>query len=568
MAETLARPRISTESVRKLWTIKEALARDRKPLEPRWAEIARHVNPNMSDWNDNPPNTHPDKKNDRKDIYDNEGFKRSNEFSDMMQSYSFGRNLDWQRTVTEDADLMENRDAAEWLQDSNLRASAVLARSRFYDEGRGFVKSWADFGTAVMFREFDEATMRFVYNTLHLKRCFIDESRFGEVDVLFRDLWLTQAEAKNEFGEGSLPNAIRQALGETAIRYFKFTQFILPIDRYDLDLDARAIRKKDFYSVYIADIDKEHPIREGGYASRPFYCARWSRSLDGGVWGVDSPGMIEYSTFRQLNAERREFSGGVQLGFQPPIKATEGMRAEGVHFEPRHQHFLRAGQDFTTVPVQGPFEPVMKDMEDLRKSIRESYYTDLLKTFSAYLERVKTATEVAAIKGELAAQLAALSGRQHYEFLEPAVEDVFQTMLEYGQFRPIPESLRGQTIKVDLVSPMAQLQKRYLMLNETDEYIGRMLQAAQVSQDMSILDKIDWDGYSEVIQESYNVDVRVARDMMDVQRLRVARARAQAQAQAQAMAMEQAKTQAQVLAAGSKAPEPGSPTSLIMRGQQ
>jgi hypothetical protein len=518
----------------------------------------------MSDWDDTPPNSR-SQRDSRKDIYDNEAFKRSNEFADGMQAYSFGRNLDWQRLVTEDPELMKDRGNVEWLQDSNLRASAMLSRSRYYDEGRSFVKCLADLSNAIMFREFDESRMMFVFNTLHLKRCLIGENRYGEVDALFRDVWLTPQDAKDEFGEELLPENVRNARNQQGIRYFKFIQFIFPLDKFDLDIDARATRGKPYYSLYLADCDKENAVREGGYSTRPFYAARWARSLDGSVWGSDGPGEIEFSTMRQLNGERRDFTRGAQIGFDPPIKATAGLMGEGVHLDPHRVHFMRPGNDFAAVNVQGPFEPVMKDMADLKGSIADSYYARLFETFSAFLEKIKTATEVAAIKGEVAAQLAALSGRLHYEFQEPSVEDVFRTMFEYGLFKPAPDSIRGKPVKVDLISPMSQLQKRYLMLNETDEYIGRMLQAAQVSQDFSILDKIDWDSYADVIAESYNIDIRVARELADVQRLRAARAKAQAQAQAQQVAMEQAKTQAAVLQAGSKAPEPGSPTSQLMR---
>ena len=560
----LQKPRIAKESLDNLMQIRSQYIDERKRFIDYWKMYAAKVNPTMADWDEDsaPGQKAPP---DKKDTYDNTAQKASDIFANGMQSAAFGRTVPWIATKPEDRELSEDKESAKWLQKCDRTLALELARTTFYEEGRAFTRSAADFGTAVLFRDFNEARAMPVYHAQHLKRCLIAENEFGEVDTLFRDFWLSPFEAASFFGRDNLPETVKRELDDKRTTKRRYLQFIFPKDKYDLDLGARN-DGKEHYSLYASELDGITPIMEGGYESRPFYVWRWARSLEGDVWGVDSPGMVEYSNILQANSQKKDFGRLIQLAARPPIKATEGMQAQGVRLEPNAKHFLRAGDDFAPVAITGPLDGILASMEDLRKSIRESYYADFFLTMTANLERVKTATEATYIKGEQAAMLAAMSGRMTVEFLEPAVEDEFALCLRYGKLPAVPKKLQGQRIRVDLISPLAQLQKRYMMLNETDEFMGRILQVAQVDQ--GIMDKVDMDAYADTIAEAYNQDRRVVRDIMDVQRIRSAREKAQAMAAAQQLKNETTKADATMLSAGGKAVEPGSPMESMMKGQQ
>lgn len=560
----LQKPKISKDALEHLGNIRAQYKDDRKRFVDYWKQYAGKVNPTMSDWEED---TEPGQKAppDKKDNYDNTAQKASDIFANGMQSAAFGRTVPWISTSPEDLDLKDDKEGAEWLQRSDRSLALDFARTTFYEEGRAFTRSAADFGTGIMFREFNEARAMPIYHALHLKRSLIAENEFGEVDTLFRDFWLSPFEAASFFGKDNLPQQVKDELRDKKIKKRRYQQFIFPRDKYDLDLQARS-DGKEFYSLYASEINGITPIMEGGYETRPFYVWRWARSLEGDVWGVDSPGMIEYANMLQANSQKKDFARLVQLAARPPIKATEGMQAQGVHLEPNYKHFLRAGDDFAPVAVSGPLEGIMASTKELQQSIRESYYVDFFMTLTANLERVKTATEATYLKGEQAAMLAAMSGRMAVEFLEPAVEDIFALALRYGRLPPPPERFKGQRIRVDLISPLAQLQKRYMMLNETDEYMARILQVAQVFPEAK--DKTDIDAYCDVIAESFNQDRRVVRDEVDVQAIRNSRAKAQAQMAAQQLKNETTKANATMVSAGGKAPEQGSPMEAAMQGGQ
>ena len=560
--DDLRRSRISKDALDTLSNIREQYRTERRRFIDYWASYAPKVNPTMSDWDeDAEPGTKalPDKK----DLYDATAIDASDKFANGMQSTAFGRTVPWISTNPEDMELRDDKQIAEWFQAVDRRLAMSLARTRFYEEGRAFTRSCADFGTGIMFRDFDAGRATPIYHSLHLKRCLIAEDAFGEVDTLFRDFWLSPFEAATFFGKDNLPDSVKRALADKSTKKRRYIHLVFPKDKYDLDLQARD-DGKPYYSVYVYEDDGFQAIMEGGYETRPFYVWRWASSLEGDVWGVDSPGMIAYADALQANAMRKDFQRLVQLAARPPIKATESMQAQGVLIEPNAKHFLRPGDDFAPVPVTGDLSGIMASLEATRKDIRSRYYVDTFLSLTANLEAIKTATEATYVKGEQAAMLAAMSGRMTVEFLEPAVEDIFSLELRYGRLPPMPERLEGEKVRVDLISPLAHLQKRYMMLNETDEFIARILQVAQV--DPKIMDKVDLDAYADTIAEAYNQDRRVVRDLTAVQRIRSARERAQGEMAAQQLKNETAKAEATVLAAGGKAPEAGSPVEAMMKG--
>jgi hypothetical protein len=558
-------PRISKESVEKLYTIRQDQLNERKRYDPTWADIAEKLNPAMSDWNtEAPAKTGP---RSFQNIYDNTGIKASVRLSDGIQGYAFSRGAPWMRLILEDEELMDRQEVAEWLQRVEGNMYHRLNLSSFYDEGRGFVRTGADFGTAVMFRQDDPVRGVPHYHTLHLKRVLLMENPWGEADTLFRDLWLRPYEAAALFGIDALPQKIREDYEQGKTGSWLFQQFILPLDKFDLDIGARETRGMPYYSLYVAESDHDQPIREGGYSTKCFFAWRWSRNPDGDVWGSDCPGMIEISNVKQANGMRKDFSRLVQNAARTPLKATEGLRGK-INLTPNGITYVGPGQDFAPALTVGKIETLAEDLKMMQDSINQTYYANLFLVLTENLERIKTATEVEGIKSEQAAMLTAFFGRLSVEFLEPAVEDLFRLELETGRVPPPPPALRGQQLQVDLISPLAQLQKRYLRLDTTKQWLQELLVIAgiqnKLGQSSTVLDNVDFNEYARVTEEMYHVDKRVVRDIVEVQRMRAARAQLEAKVMQHKMQVESAKAGAQAFQAAAESPQPGSLAEAVV----
>jgi len=508
-------------------------------MDQRWRQIAQLVNPDM-DWAEEPNAVQ--KPEDTSHIYDTTAIKASNLLADGIQGYSFARNQAWFKAALEDVEDMSD-DENEWLTYAEKIMYRQTQKSNFYDEGRAFVKCCADFGTAIMTREDDVIRKIPSYKTQHLKYCAVDENPYGEVDVLFRDFWIDAFRAASIFGADSLPKNIREAYDKGSMKLWKFTQAILPVDRYDIDIERP--QGKEFYTVYWAAIEKEKAIIDGYYQLKPFFCWRWSRNLDGGVWGTNSPGTMELPDIKQANSVRGDLSRLEQQMGRPPIKATEGLNGR-INLKPNGVTSIRPGEDFAFINNVGDPKGMMDDLTRLQQAINEAYYTDFFLILSQNIERQKTATEVAGIQGEKAALMSAFYGRLSAEFLEPILEDLFSIELMSGRIPRPPDSLwqQDRRMRIDMISPLAQMQRRFLMLGNSQQAVAEIAALAQLNP--QVLDNINFDQQARNIADAYGLDKRVVIDMADVERMRQARA----QAQQQAMAQEQ---QLRGLEAGSKA---------------
>jgi hypothetical protein len=214
-------------------------------------------------------------------------------------------------------------------------------------------------------------------------------------------------------------------------------------------------------------------------------------------------------------------------------------------------NYLRPGEDFTPAAVAGGAQSFDQDIGLIQKEINENYYTDFFLILSQNMEKQKTATEVAEIQGEKAALMSSFYGRLTSEFLEPVLEDLFELEMKAGRIPPPPDILGGQALRLDMISPLSQMQKRYLMLGASQQALAEIAGMAQFNP--QVLDNIDFDRQVRNIAAAYGLDQRVIRDMADVERMRQARARQEAEMRQFAMQQESAKTAAEV--AGKVPPE-------------
>jgi hypothetical protein len=236
---------------------------------------------------------------------------------------------------------------------------------------------------------------------------------------------------------------------------------------------------------------------------------------------------------KPANSIRADYSRLTQRMARPPLKAIDGLQGR-INLKPNGITYVRPGEDFGLIQAAGNTQGIMDDLARLQRSINEAYYVDFFLILTQNIERQKTATEVAGIQGEKAALMSSFYGRLAAEFLEPVLEDLFSVELMSGRVPPPPDSLmEGRDfLRMDMVSPLAQMQKRYLTLGSSQQAIMEIAQLAQMKPD--VLDNLNFDQEARDIANAYGLDKRVVYDMADVERMRQARAQQQQQmAQAQ-----------------------------------
>lgn len=557
--EPVYKPRISRDAIEHLRGVYQRGLDHRRRFDPIYKAAAGQFNPTMAEWDADPNDI---TFFDPSELHDNTGWRVSKNLADAMQGYSFGRQIPWFRYGLDDADLTKSdEEAAQWLQWVEDRTYSILARCNFYDEGWLNIRSAADFGTGIMLRNVNKQRQLPSYSTLKLARTVIFENEYNEVDVLFLDVWLTPHQAAGLFGKKTLPTIVQDAYDNGDTKLFQFVHLICPWDKFAIDMQRKA--GKPWTSLWVCPSGGDEAweaVRHFGFDSRPFWAWRWSRNMDGSPLGIDNPGMMEVSTMKQLQGMRKDYHRIVQQTARPPIKASKGLENK-INFIPNGVTYLGAGQDFAATVTTGNPQLILQDSSILQSEVKESYYIKLFLALTQSLESKKTATEVEQIRAEQSALLTAVSGRMNTEFLECAVEDVFNIEKDAGRLPPPPRSLQGKEIKIHMISPLASLQKKYLRLDTTQQAVATVLALAQV--DPTVLDEYDLGKYARLIGEIQNVDRTVLRDLADVERIRQGRAKLQAQQMAVQQQEMQARAVGKMYGAMSKAPEEGSPVASM-----
>lgn len=555
--------RISQDSLSRIQTIIANLKQDRQVrFEPTWKDISTYCNISMHDWEDPAPRDSGKGMPDMTEIYNATAPKAVGMLKDGVMGYAMSQSTPWFRLAYEARKLMDARGPRLFMEQAERHLYSQFARSNIYTEAGAFIQSGAAFGTGIMFRYEDIIRGVPMYKTLHLKRALITEDEYCQVDGLIRDFHVTAFEAKTIFKGIRLPDPMEEAIenGDTK-SYFLVHHIIFPKGKYDID---QQVTTKPYLSLYVADCGWESPIIGGGYDVRPFFAWRWQRSLDGDVYSIESPGILELPNIKQANAVSKEVMRLAQLAGRPPIKATEGLQGR-IKLTPNGITPLRQGEDFMPVQVTGDINAMLLTLQGLEQNIRESFHTDFFLLLTQNLDRMKTATEVQGLQGEKSAMMGAFFGRLVQDFLEPLIEDAFALEYNAGRIGDVPDEIRGQNVKIDMISPLAIMQRQYLTMGGADQIMGAAFQLAQAKPD--IMDLIDVDAYFRLKAEAASLDGRILKDPALVAKERKARAEAQAAMLQQQQALQAGQVQADMMQKLGKAPEAGSPAAAAMEQQ-
>jgi hypothetical protein len=135
---------------------------------------------------------------------------------------------------------------------------------------------------------------------------------------------------------------------------------------------------------------------------------------------------------------------------------------------------------------------------------------------------------VAERKEEKMIQLGPVLERFENEFLDPAIERVFNIMMRAKLFPPAPDSLKGQHIKVEYVSMLADAQ-RAVATTSLERLTGTVGNWA--GADPAVLDNVDFDEATDIYAEMLGVPPKVIRSSDAVAAIRQQRQQAQQQQQ-------------------------------------
>jgi hypothetical protein len=510
------------------------MADTRRGWESHWQELAEYLLPRRADF------THsqsPGGKRTEKQ-FDATPMQAARALAAALDGLLKPKTQRWFSIRADDAALNDDQEAKLWL-----RAAEDQLFSAFYDTSSRFLQRSAEvdldlvvFGTGVLFVGERTNADGLLFQSLHLRDCYIAENADGEIDTCFRRLRLTARQAEQRFGRNALGEKTREALGrDQSDEMFEFIQAVMPRTERER---ARADAANMAFASVTIDVASEHLIGTSGFQDFPFVIPRWD-TASGEVYGR-SPGMLALPDVKTLNQMGKTIlEAGHKIVNPPLLVPNDGIGSNPRTFPGGITPFdagllLQTGGRPPITPLYtGGNVPIGREMQnDMRSQIWSAFFRNVLQL--PFDGPQMTATEILERKAEFMRVIGPTLGRLETDYTGPMVERAFKLLLRAGRLPEPPDSLRGSGVHFEYASPIAKAQKQIdaAALSKTVADIGLL-----AAQNPAILDNFDDDLVAREIAEANGLPQHWIRPTEEVERIRAERrAAAEAAALGQEMA--------------------------------
>lgn len=469
------------------------------------------------------------------DLYDSTGIQSArslaNQFGGKIRPE--GRPWFFLRSA-EDAD-MQSDEAKEWLADTENRMRDAFddPRARFRQATGEVDTDLVVFGTGVMSIMEQVGRKALLFQSCHLKDAvpFFGES--GNLDGMFRSRMMTLRQLRDRFGEAKLSDTSRQALQNEKKLDEKIEVLYAVLPREEGRAGALLARNMPIASLVI-EVEAKHEIEVSGYPEMPYICPRWDTS-SGEDYGR-SPGMVALPDCNTAQAMGETLLVAGQRAADPPILVPSDAFIDAPNTFPGGLGHYEAdairdlGFDPFKILDVGKNIPLSREMLlDVRELIRSGFLRD---RFNLPIpgEADMTATEVNARLGEFVDEMGPVFGRLEADYTAPMVERSFKVMLRANAFLPVPPALQGKAVTFEYESPVKRIRQQAEAV-AAGEWVRLHIEAAAETGRTDLLDKVNFDAYSDLSAKGFGVPAAVVNSADRVAEIRAARDQALQEAQ-------------------------------------
>ena len=497
----------------------------RSNWESHWQEIGDFVAPNKG--NITKKRTHGDKNTER--IFDGTAQFAAELMASSMHGMLTNSGTPWFSLRYTDEEFETDDTSKEWLEAATDTMYVEIGRSNFHEAINELYFDLVTFGTAVMFVDTDkEGTLRF--STRHISECYVSEDEFGRVDTVFREFKMPARAAVAQFGEENITQRLLKKSQDDPYDMVELLHVVMP--RYDRDTVKIDAKNKPVASIYLDPGDKKI-ISESGFDEFPYMVPRFRKASYENGYGR-SPAMTALADIKMLNEMSKAVIQAAQLQIHPPLLVPDDGFILPVRTVPGGLNFYRSGTRDRIEPLNiGANNPLGENqLEQRRTAIRAAFYVDQLVTGN---RPGMTATEVIQKSTEKMRILAPLTGRLQSELLRPLIDRIFNLISKKKGFAPAPETMAGNEIDIEYVSPLAKAQRQgdVQASLELFQFLAPLMQV-----DPNVVDFLDVDGLAKHIIKTTGVPASVVRGAEEVAVIREQKQQMQAQmAQDQRTAM-------------------------------
>jgi hypothetical protein len=434
-----------------------------------WRQLAEYILPRRYIWLVTPNKTNKGSMLNQR-ILNSTGTTAARDCASGIMSGVSSPSRPWFRLSSSVPDLNEDQEVQDWCAEVTLRMMRVMAGSGYYTAKATQYLDLVVFGTAPLIIYDDDESLIRCFNPAAGEYYVAVGPNFTP-NTLYREFIMTVKQVVDEFGLENCSPTIKSIYdrGQIAAMGSWDTEVVIrhaiePNPNYREDDDAAdSYGLPNFFEYrecYWDADDSERPLRVAGFRSQPFSCPRWD-TVENDAYGR-SPAMDALGDIKQLQFEEMRKAEGIDKMTRPPMIADASMRNEpasllpgAITYVPRIDGGVGFKPAFMT---QIPLAELKDDIAKVEARIRSVLFNDLFLMISQ-LDTVRSATEIDARREEKLIMLGPVLDRNQQEGLTPDVNRIFQIMARKGYLPPMPEVLKGPALKVEFISPLADLQR-------------------------------------------------------------------------------------------------------------
>ena len=513
----------------------------RESFEDHWRDISNNVMPRSYRWLDESYTKRGNKAN--KAIVDPTATLSLRAMEAAFSASIVPTSRPWKKLSVR-GDLGKAHSVKTYLEDVSDIMDAHTLDTNFYSEAGKLFAQVGLFGTGAMLIEEDEDD-EFRCETLPIGSFWLGIDSKRRVNQFAREIEMTVTQMADSFGEDMLSERLQAVLKQGAMsdkETVKVLHWIGPSDCY---CAGTTMGELPFTSYYIdpTDNNKENYLRKSGYEEFPVVTPRW-KVLGDDVYGLDCPGMIALGNIKQLQHANKQMAKAIEKQVTPPTQRPEGTMRKGVDSTPGADNVTARGG-----PASDGIKPLYQVNFDiggvnmlignLRQQIREVFFYNLFLMVASERRSGTKAREIDELHEEKMIILSTVYEQFSHEFLDPAVERIYNILNRRGRLPVPPSEMAGQPFDVEYVSVMAQAMK-LVGIGNMDRALAIMGQVAAI--DPTALDIVDTKKFTLAYWERLGVDPRVMATPEEMAQKAQQRQASMQQAQLQQQAQVQADT--------------------------
>ena len=518
----------------------KGMLRDRLMWETRWKRIRDLQLPYIGEFEDTQDSTNPARRRDDK-MLQGVAWQAAQVFSAGIMSGLTPPSRQWFKFAFSNPELNKDVGATKVLDQRQEIMQAVLAGSNFYNSVHSCYLE-LPFGQAPL-AIFPDSKTGVRFQPLTIGTYALEVGGDGTVQRLLRRYRLTLEQIVESFGQDALPERYKAQFEQNRFDNKKYTVYWLVEPNRDREPGKIGRLNMPYRSMYWMKGSNENEwLYVGGFEEFPVPVARYI------VTGMDAygkgPGWFAEGDVNALQVMKKDQLLGIEMGVKPPVTVTHDvMNYGGVNMYPGGMTKMSDANSAVRPLFQVglDIDHVSAEITLTKDDIKRAYAADLFLMLDNIDNGQMTAREIIERQQEKLQQLGPVVQRLQDEFLNSILERVYNILDRSGIFPPIPddvlETLSGQEMRIDYVSPLAQAQKISGLVN-IEQAVSFTLQIAQAWPDaVKVIDPL---ATVEKYMELLGAPATMRRSEEEVQQMIQAEQEAMQQAQQEQQAMQMA----------------------------